>query len=308
MSIQQKVDALYLQFAMKNGEPDNIFENIQNGVCLTDKDSKIIYANPAYSRITGYEPKELIGANPGILHSGHHKAHFYEEMWKSIHEEGHWEGEIWNRRKEGEVYPSFLTISRITGDNPDDIFYMGISSDISFCREDDYRKLHFFAYYDPVTGLPNRTLFSEQLRHNVSLVESLPDSFFALLFLDLDKFKQVNDQFGHLAGDQLLVEVGRRLSGSIRTSDTVARLGGDEFVIILNGIKDKDTVIELTQRFISDIEKPFKIDGHEMSISVSIGVCFYPGSASTQEDLLRHADEAMYAAKRSDAKFVLYVH
>ena len=296
---------LYIQLSLSNNIHNNIFEHIQNGVLITNPDSEVVYCNPSFTRITGYTREDIIGCNPGMLHSGRHDKKFYEAMWKDIQEKGYWEGEIWNRRKSGEIFPEFLTISTLFGTDETVCNYVAISSDISHFKNDIYHKLKF-AFYDPLTELPNRVLYHDRVMHAINKGKTDPQLKHAILFMDLDQFKQVNDIYGHLIGDHLLKLVGQRLASVVRIDDTIARVGGDEFTAILTGIQDKAAVKKLAERMVSSIEKPFLIDGHEIHISISIGISFYPGDAHKIDDLLEDADKAMYDAKRTKQKIQFY--
>lgn len=271
-----------------------ILDSIQNGIIITDEHSRTIYTNPAFTRITGYSAAEMLGKNPGILHSGKHKNAFYTKMWKSILTKGFWEGEIWNRRKSGQVFPEFLTISKVTLLNSEHVFYFAIFSDLTFLKKDIEKKLHL-AYYDPLTHLPNRTLYLDRL-HHVTRHKKTPAKKVAILFMDLDKFKNVNDQYGHCMGDKLLRIVGKRLSSLMRPGDTIARMGGDEFTAIIE-YKDKEAVNALATRISEAINQPFVIDDHVFNISISIGISYYPEDAITSDKLLKMADKNMYGAK-----------
>lgn len=298
-------ESIYIQLAISGSERSNIFEYIENGILITDCDSKIVYANPAFSRICGYSNEELLGRNPGMLHSGRHDKKFYEAMWNSLKEKGYWEGEIWNRRKSGEIFPVYLTISSLIGVDNYECNYIAIISDISYLKKDVYKKLKL-AMYDPLTELPNRTLYRDRVSHALKHAKTNPDIKHAILFMDLDKFKQVNDTYGHLVGDTLLKLVAERLSSVMRAGDTIARVGGDEFTAIFNNITNQSDIKQLTHRIVETIEKPFIIDGHKIEVSISIGVCIYPADGHLVDDLLAGADKAMYKAKRDKSKVEFY--
>lgn len=273
----------------------NLFDAITNGVVITNLDSIILYANPAMSKISGYPKDELIGKNPGIFHSGFHDQNFYASMWSEIAAKGFWEGEIWNRRKTGEIYPELLTITQIN-QSTSNHFYIAVCSDISFLKKDTDKKLHL-AFYDPLTELPNRNLFLDRLNKNLEDKKEI-----AVFYMDLDKFKQVNDTFGHCVGDDLLKFVGKRLTKLSRTNDTIARIGGDEFAVILTSDCSKQAANDISRRILDSIEAPFNIDGKLINISISIGICFYPKDAKNLEELLARADKAMYKAKKTGTK------
>jgi diguanylate cyclase (GGDEF)-like protein/PAS domain S-box-containing protein len=282
-----------------------IFDYINNGITITDKNSSILYTNPAFTKITGYSKEEAKGENPGILHSGRHDQHFFKDMWQSIINHGFWEGEIWNRRKSGEIYPEYLTISKVPQGAGDDFIYIAVFSDISFLKKDISKKLHL-AFYDPLSELPNRRLFLDRINQHIEKAKNDSEKAFAVFYMDLDKFKHVNDTYGHCIGDQLLKMVGKRLTSIVRAGDTIARVGGDEFTVLLTTLPDKASASHFAKRIRDSIEKPFMIDGLKIDVSISIGISFYPEDASTVEELLTTADKAMYIAKKSGTKIVSY--
>ncbi len=282
-----------------------IFDLITNGIVVTDENSTIVYANPAYEKITGYTIEEVKGKNPGMLHSGRHDKNFYQLMWRSIIEKGYWEGEIWNRRKSGEIYPEILTITKLKKKKTDGFFYIGIFSDITFMQHDTQKKL-YLAFYDPLTELPNRNLFLDRIKKNMEFKENSEKKAFAVFYMDLDRFKAVNDNYGHCVGDSLLALVGKRLALITRAGDTIARIGGDEFAVIMTSDCNQETALHFAKRIISHIEEPFIIDNVHVSISISVGICFYPSDADTLETLLTYADRAMYKAKKTGTKIEFY--
>jgi len=251
-----------------------IFDYINNGITITDKNSSIIYTNPTFTKITGYSKEEAKGENPGILHSGRHKHDFFKEMWQKIMTNGFWEGEIWNRRKSGEIYPEYLTVSKIPQGDPDDFLYIAVFSDISYLKKDISKKLHL-AFYDPLSELPNRNLFLDRVHQSIEDTKNDSD-IIAVFYMDLDKFKAVNDTYGHCVGDQLLKVVGKRLAAAVKSGDTIARVGGDEFTALLTTVVDEASAFHFAQRILNSIEKPFVIDGHTIHISISIGMSFFP--------------------------------
>ncbi len=275
----------------------NIFKTVSNGVTITDQHSKILFVNKGFSQVTGYSSEEAIGGNPGMLHSGMHDGSFYKEMWQKITKEGVWEGQIWNRRKSGEVYPEILTITKVKLGDSNDYVFVAIFTDISFLEE-DIDKVYNLAFYDPLTKLPNRQLFMDRINKQYESIQRdlsphNSKTEFALLFMDLDKFKAVNDTFGHCAGDKLLQAVADQLSTVIRKGDTLARLGGDEFVILLPKFGDDSFIKTLCGRLVDRCQSIHEIDGNEIDISISIGVAVFTQDARTIEGLLECADKAM---------------
>jgi len=276
---------------------ERVFENTLEGVLITDANRKIIQVNKAFTRISGYTRDDAIGKDPGILQSGHHDDMFYQLMWKSINTRGHWVGEIWNRRKNGEVYPEALTISILKNDLGEVENYVGVFSDITLIKQHE-KQLEHTAHYDELTGIPNRVLLADRMKQALAQARR-NGSQLAVCYLDLDGFKQINDLMGHQVGDMILVEVASRIEEEIREEDTVARLGGDEFVILLSGLKQHDECEGSLNRVMQSIRKPMHVKNREFTLGVSIGVTMYPTDNVDADSLLRHADQAMYTAKQS---------
>lgn len=274
-----------------------IIETIPDGVMVIDPEKVILFINPAFEKTTGYSAKEIIGKTPSILKSTHHEPDFYSDMWHQVKAKGYWKGEVWNRRKCGEIYPEWLSISAIRGNNGQITNYVGVFSDISTQNEMSHR-LHLLAYYDGLTKLPNRMLFMDRLKMEVCRSQR-SNKHFALLFIDLDRFKKINDTLGHKMGDQLLIEVAERLKRCVRGEDTVARLGGDEFTIILRNLDNSEYAAILAQKILDVLSKPMPVDGQELFLGGSIGVSIYPDDGENEESLLKNADTAMYRAKAS---------
>ena len=274
-----------------------MFDNSGEAIIITDAQRKIIAVNPAFYKITEYTEEDVIGNNPSILKSGRQDEKFYKAMWKSINDIGVWQGEIWNRRKGGEIYPEWLSIGTVKNSHNEIINYIAVFSDITKRKEDEAHIEHL-AHYDSLTHLPNRALFADRLKH--ALVSGTRNKKkTALLFLDLYKFKHVNDTMGHLAGDMLLQSVADRLKSCRRESDTICRQGGDEFIILLpevNGTEDAETV---ARKIVSSMEAPHLIGEKELVITFSIGISICPDDATDDEMLIKHADDAMYLAKAS---------
>jgi diguanylate cyclase (GGDEF)-like protein/PAS domain S-box-containing protein len=272
-----------------------VFENTLEGIMITDRDGIIVDVNPAFNKITGYERQDVLGQNPAILNSGRQSPAFYEEMWRQLQQRGFWKGEVWNRNKNGEIYAEQLSISSLTDENGFIEFFVGIFSDITRSKEQQ-EQLSMMAHYDVLTSLPNRALFADRFSQAI-MHSKRNQTLLAICFIDLDNFKPVNDNFGHETGDQLLVEVAKRLLESVRGEDTVSRLGGDEFALLLNDINSEKECMRTLDRILHKLEMPFVINGHSHYISASIGTTLYPRDDEDVDTLLRHADQAMYQAK-----------
>jgi diguanylate cyclase (GGDEF)-like protein/PAS domain S-box-containing protein len=272
-----------------------VFDTTAEGILVTDDRNRIESVNPAFTRITGYEAAEVLGAKPSILKSGQHDPHFYREMWAALELSGAWQGEIWNRRKNGEVFPEWLSISTVRDPEGRITNYVAIFTDITARKEAEDRVRHL-AYHDALTGLPNRSLFLEHLDHALHHAHR-QGSRVALMFLDLDRFKLINDTLGHAMGDKLLVETARRLSGCVREGDTVSRLGGDEFTVILEDLRSATDAAAIARKIIDTLSQPMVLDGHELFSTPSIGISLYPNDSTQAETLLKQADAAMYRAK-----------
>jgi len=275
-----------------------VFESAAEAIIVTDADNHIVRVNPAFSAVTGYGVSEVMGKDPGLLKSGRHNAEFYAEMWAALEEHGHWEGEIWNRHKDGDIYVEWLSISKIAdrrGSGPGAGQYLAIFHDITR-RKADEDLLRHRAHHDALTDLPNRSLFYDRLQSTFNQAKRY-HRIFALLQVDLDRFKEVNDTLGHMAGDQLLIEAARRLTSCVRESDTVARLGGDEFAIILSDMASEDEAEQVARRAVQLLAEPYHLDAGTASISGCVGIALYPQHGQDSEQLLRNADSAMYAAK-----------
>jgi diguanylate cyclase (GGDEF)-like protein/PAS domain S-box-containing protein len=273
-----------------------IFETVSEAIFVTDADNKILMVNPAFTIITGYGESDVLGMDPKILSSGRHREEFYVEMWNSLNENGRWQGEIWNRRKNGEVYPEWLSITRIKDEETRLEQHVAIFSDITK-RKHDEAIIQHQANFDALTELPNRILFMDRLTQEVHHVIRQKKQL-ALMFIDLDHFKWVNDNLGHSAGDQLLQQVASRLTMCVRVADTVARLGGDEFTAILPNIETIWNVKAVAERILNQLTEPFTIEGQEVFISGSIGIALFPQDGRNVDTLIKNADLAMFHAKK----------
>ncbi|MFC3033173.1 EAL domain-containing protein [Pseudoalteromonas fenneropenaei] len=266
-----------------------------DGIMITRSNGEIIQINPAFSALTGYQEYEVVGKKPSILSSGLHSKAYYDKMWQELAEKGVWQGEICNRKKNGEIYVEWLTIIEINEPYSDDVLYAAIFSDITE-RKNNEEKIVRLAYFDELTGLPNRRLFNDRLA--MALASAHRDKLkLAVMFIDLDRFKEVNDTLGHSAGDQLLVQVSERIKRILAEGDTLARLGGDEFVVLLTDIKSIEQVVHFADEILAALSKPFDIAGIAVGATASLGAAIYPEDGLDSETLLKHADVAMYRSK-----------
>ena len=276
-----------------------MYDPSREAMVITDPENRIVSVNSSFTRLTGYAPEEVIGQNPRILQSGKHDKEFYRQMWDSILTLGHWRGDIWDRRKDGTFYPKFLAITAVRNGSGDIVNYSAIFYDVTE-RKALEEELDHLAHYDMLTGLPNRMLLQDRLEQAIAAAERQRQHF-ALLFIDLDGFKPVNDRYGHGAGDRLLMEVGRRLLEVVRAMDTAARLGGDEFVVILTDVKNTENARRVADKILESLCLPYELGewaDAPIVISASIGVSIYPNDELVANELLRTADQAMYRAKR----------
>ena len=274
----------------------SVFESTQEGILITDAKRNIIDMNPAFSNITGYSRDEVLGKKPSLLKSGLHDSRFYEKMWHTINQQGYWRGEVWNRKKGGEIFAEWLTISAVADQQGKITHYIGTSSDITQLKEQE-RKLELMAHYDPLTGVPNRILLADHM--HLAFAQTKRDNcLMAVGYLDLDGFKPVNDKMGHEAGDQLLIEIALRIKNSLREGDTLARLGGDEFVFLLLGLQKVEDCETTLHRLLEVISRPVTLKNQAVSVSASIGISIFPEDNTDPDTLLRHADQAMYQAKQ----------
>jgi len=272
-----------------------VVKNISEAVVFTDAQGLIVDVNDSYVNITGYDRKELIGKNPSILKSGRHDQDFYKSMWAQIKALGHWSGEVWDRRKNGEVYPKWLSIYVVTEPDGSSAGYVGIFNDLSEQKKAE-KKLEDLSFYDPLTKLPNRVLFRDRLTVGISVAKR-DQCQLAVLMIDLDRFKIVNDSLGHNAGDELLELIAKRFVALGRESDTVARLGGDEFAILLPELSCAEDASIVAQNFIDELQAEFKLKQHSVNIGASIGISIFPNDGMDSDALVKHAELALYKAK-----------
>ena len=273
----------------------SVFESTVEGIMITSADQAILAINRAFTEITGYTEQEVLGKNPRLLNSGRQTSEFYDQMWKAIQQNGKWRGEIWNRRKSGDEFPELLSINMVRDAEGRLTHYVGVFSDISV-QKDAERQLSFLAHHDPLTGLPNRVLFNDRLTHAIDRA-ARDGGQLAVMFIDLDRFKDVNDTLGHQIGDQLLRGTARKFRKAIRASDTLARLGGDEFALLVEDVHEVTDAVMVAQKLLAVFARPFSLAEHEIHISASIGISFYPADGAEVRELVKNADAAMYRTK-----------
>ncbi|MBR8177519.1 EAL domain-containing protein [Burkholderia ambifaria] len=274
---------------------DRVFESALEGIMVTDRHAKIERVNQAFTRLTGYTEDEVIGRNPGLLSSGRQTPDFYKQLWHSLTTDGHWQGEIWNRRKTGELFLEYLTITSIRDSEGEISHYAAIFSDITQRRQAEER-LGYLATHDVLTNLANRMLFEERLTHAIVHAKRLGRKV-AVMYLDLDRFKLVNDTLGHNAGDEVLKMVAERIVANVRANDTVARMGGDEFALVLEEVDDVRDVGRVARKLLDEVGRAIDIVDRQIFVTPSIGISIYPDDGTEAEDLILLADQAMYGAK-----------
>ena len=276
---------------------ETVFQNTEQGILIANKDNLIVAVNPAFTMLTGYSPLEVIGRDPKLLQSGRHDKRFYHQLWQSLESTGRWQGEIWNKKKNGTECAEHLSINTIYDEKGEVFQRVSLFLDITDKKSAD-EKIWYQANFDSLTELPNRSMFRDRLEHDIKVSQRTKKPL-ALLFLDLDHFKEVNDTLGHEKGDQLLVEVAQRIRGCVRESDTVARLSGDEFTVILTELDDPLRVERIAEDIIRSLSTHFLLDTEKAYISASIGVSLYPNDSDKIDNLIKSADQAMYMAKEN---------
>lgn len=283
-----------------------VYNYSNEAMMITDVANCIVATNPAFTALTGYSPEEVLGRNPRMLGSGRHDAAFYRQLWQTLASENHWEGDVWNRKKNGEVYAEWLSISAVFDDKGAIQNYVALFSDITE-KKKAAEKIWEHANYDALTHLPNRRLFNDRLEQGIKMADRSGASL-ALLFIDLDHFKEVNDTFGHQVGDELLLQVAARITAELRATDTVARMGGDEFTAILPEVTGPTDIDKVAQSLVDTLVKPFYIGQEEIHVSASIGASIYPQDANGLTGLINTADAAMYLSKQQGRNRFNFFH
>ena len=274
---------------------ENVIKNTSEGVVITDKNNNIIFVNKAFCKITKYDEKDVIGKNPSILKSGVHNKKFYQNMWKSLEDTGHWKGEIWNKHKDGTIFPELLSINALKNKNEEIENYIALFTDISEIKKSE-AKMRDMAMHDSLTGLPNRTMMTNMISHSIKSAKR-QNELMAIMFIDLDNFKTINDNYGHKEGDNVLIETAKRLKNILREEDMVYRFGGDEFLVTLEHIKNSENIAKIAQKLNQSLQIPYQTNNYTFYISCSIGIAIYPNDALTPDELIKNADAAMYQAK-----------
>mgnify|MGYP003630498545 FL=1 len=277
-----------------------LFDRVHEGIIITNADNIIVDVNDTLCAITGYSRDELIGQQPNILSSGKQSKAFYSTMWQSLSDNGYWSGEVWNRKKDGSFYAEVLTIHRTADPQTGEMFHLGLVSDITMLKQHQ-AELERLAHYDALTALPNRNLLVDRFEQAIAH-SNRTQTLLAVCFLDLDNFKPVNDELGHNAGDELLIEVAQRIKSMLRQDDTVSRYGGDEFVMLLGEIKNRQDCELLLHRLTEELSRPYLIEHNTIRISASIGYTVYPFDQGSMQTLIEHADQTLYKAKLDGKK------
>jgi len=272
-----------------------VFTHAAEGMVITDATSRIVAVNPAFCAITGYSAEEVIGKTPALLNSGRQGEDFYQNMWQSLIQLGQWQGEIWNRRKDGGIYPEWLSIAAVPDEPGETGHFIGVFTDISERKQSEAR-IHHLAHHDALTGLPNRLLLEDRIEQGM-LKSRREHRQMGVIFIDLDRFKNINDTLGHAVGDELLVQAAQRGLHVLRETDTLCRQGGDEFVAVLPELEAGQDAAHICGKLLAALCQPYLLAGHELTVSGSAGIAIYPEDGETASELLRKADAAMYRAK-----------
>ena len=276
---------------------DIVFENTTEGIIITNEKGEIISVNSAFSNITGYFFEEIKYLNPKILKSGKHDREFYTNLWAELEKNGSWKGEIWNRKKNGEIYPEWLNLSVVKDSNGKVLNYVALFSDITKIKNSN-AKIEYLAHHDPLTNLPNRLLLKARLSKSIEKCNDLQQRL-AIFFIDIDNFKIINDTYGHSIGDRIINLVAQRLQKNIRKNDTISRIGGDEFIIVVEDIVEQKNIQKIAQKILNDFLEPIKLEEYLFDTTISMGISIYPNNGLNAEDLIKHADTAMYSAKNA---------
>jgi two-component system CheB/CheR fusion protein len=285
----------------------SVFEHASEATVITDAENRIISVNPAFTTITGYAPEEVIGKPPHILNSGKHTKEFFKHMWEVLLSTGAWQGEIQNRRKNGDIYTEWLSINVLKDERGIVTRHIAVFSDITDAKKAQ-ETIERQATFDTLTGLPNRNLMMDRLKQVLSSSRR-SGRMFAVMFLDLDHFKSVNDALGHAAGDELLVKTAVRIRSALRDSDSVGRMGGDEFIVLLGDMASAEDIIPIANKLLAEVHEPLVVAGHTLQTATSIGITVYPMDGDTPETLLKNADSAMYEAKKNGRNtFCFFTH
>ncbi len=281
-----------------------VFEHTMDGVLITNADNRIMHVNAAFSDITGYQPKEVVGKDPKFLKSGTHDKHFYQQMWAQLTQKGNWQGEITNRKKNGEIYIEWLSVNAIHNDNGEIENFIGIFSDVTHQHKDAQHNA-YLATHDPLTGVSNRILLHDRLEHAIEHAKRF-DKCFAVIFCDLDNFKPINDTYGHSVGDEVLKYIAGIMKSILRKDDTLCRYGGDEFVILIEELKGFESLETVLSKIRTLSNQSFSINGIELTVGISIGAAIYPNDAQSPEAILSAADQAMYNAKKQGKNTIAF--
>ncbi|MDD2895247.1 MAG: EAL domain-containing protein [Aliarcobacter sp.] len=276
---------------------DIVFENTTEGIIITDETGKIISINSAFTNITGYTFDEIIYQNPRILKSGKHDKEFYSKLWHELEKKGSWKGEIWNRKKSGEIYPEWLNLSVAKDSNGKVLNYVALFSDITKIKNST-AKIDYLAHHDPLTNLPNRLLLNARLNKSIEKCNELSQRL-AIFFIDIDNFKIINDSYGHSIGDKIINLVAQRLQKNVRKNDTISRIGGDEFIIVIEDILERKDIEKIAKKILNDFLEPIKLEEYLFDTTISMGISIFPNNGLNGEDLIKHADTAMYSAKNA---------
>jgi len=281
-----------------------VFEHTMDGVLITNAENRIVHVNDSFEAITGYKESEVIGKDPKLLKSGQHDKHFYAQMWEHIHSNGYWQGEITNRKKDGEIYIEWLSVNVIRNEKGEIEHYIGIFSDVTHQRKDAQEQA-YLATHDPLTGLSNRLLLNDRLDHAINHAGRFGKCM-AVIFCDLDNFKPINDTYGHSVGDEILKGVAEALKDILRKEDTICRFGGDEFVILVEELKSFEYLEGILQKIQQISKTTFVVENHTLQVGMSIGAAIYPNDGDTPQELMQRADDAMYRAKRNGKNMIAY--